>query len=238
MPAARSRRGRRRAARRTARTPSGVTVTIRARHFVAAGGALNTPALLLRSQLPDPHKLLGTAHADPPGGADDGASCPSASTPSTARRSRSPRTTSSGWTAPPGRWATSSRCRRSSRASARRVFNALWRRTAQGMADLPHANAVLALLRDGFVPQSVGGSVRLADDGSPILDYDISATTCGKARAAPGSAWPSCSLPPARSGCAWRTSMRPTTDQLGRGEEGHRRAAAEEVPRHACSPRT
>mgnify|MGYP000125497424 CR=1 FL=1 len=32
----------------------------------------------------------------------------------------------------------------------------------------------LALLRDGFVEQSPGGSVRLADDGSPILDYDLS----------------------------------------------------------------
>jgi choline dehydrogenase len=32
---------------------------------------------------------------------------------------------------------------------------------------------VLALLRDGFVPQSEGGSVRLADDGSPVLDYDL-----------------------------------------------------------------
>jgi len=41
------------------RTPSGVAVTIRARHFIAAGGAINTPALLLRSQLPDPHQLLG-----------------------------------------------------------------------------------------------------------------------------------------------------------------------------------
>ena len=41
-------------------TPTGVTVTIKARHYVAAGGAINTPALLLRSQLPDPNKLLGT----------------------------------------------------------------------------------------------------------------------------------------------------------------------------------
>ena len=39
---------------------------------------------------------------------------------------------------------------------------------------MPHTNAVLALLRDGFVAQSEGGSVRLAGDGSPILDYDLS----------------------------------------------------------------
>jgi choline dehydrogenase len=42
------------------------------------------------------------------------------------------------------------------------------------MAALPHTNAVLALLRDGFVEQSPGGSIRLADDGSPMLDYELS----------------------------------------------------------------
>jgi len=42
------------------------------------------------------------------------------------------------------------------------------------MADFAHTNGVLALLRDGFVPESEGGSVRLAADGSPILDYDLS----------------------------------------------------------------
>jgi len=41
------------------------------------------------------------------------------------------------------------------------------------MAAFTHTNALLALLRDGFVAQSEGGSVRLAADGSPILDYDL-----------------------------------------------------------------
>ena len=34
-------------------------LTLRAKHFVLAGGAINSPALLLRSQAPDPHGLLG-----------------------------------------------------------------------------------------------------------------------------------------------------------------------------------
>ncbi|PMX96338.1 GMC family oxidoreductase, partial [Pseudomonas sp. GW460-13] len=42
------------------------------------------------------------------------------------------------------------------------------------MAQLPHTNAMLALLRDGFVPESAGGRVRLAADGSPLLDYQMS----------------------------------------------------------------
>ena len=42
------------------------------------------------------------------------------------------------------------------------------------IAQLPNTNAMLALLRDGFVPQSEGGRVRLAADGSPLLDYEMS----------------------------------------------------------------
>jgi choline dehydrogenase len=36
-------------------------------------------------------------------------------------------------------------------------------------------NALLALLRDGFVDDSPGGRVRIDDQGLPILDYDMSA---------------------------------------------------------------
>src|SRR6202007_1660220 len=43
------------------------------------------------------------------------------------------------------------------------------------MAQFPHFHALLALLRDGFHPDSVGGSVGLAGNGAPVLDYPISA---------------------------------------------------------------
>lgn len=33
---------------------------VTARHYVVAGGAINSPALLKRSKAPDPHGLLGT----------------------------------------------------------------------------------------------------------------------------------------------------------------------------------
>jgi choline dehydrogenase len=54
------------------------------------------------------------------------------------------------------------------------VLNRVGAELQQSMAAFAHSNAVLALLRDGFVEQSPGGSVRLADDGSPMLDYDVS----------------------------------------------------------------
>jgi choline dehydrogenase len=54
------------------------------------------------------------------------------------------------------------------------VFNSFGDELRQEMAAFTHTNAVLALLRDGFVEQSPGGSIRVADDGSPILDYELS----------------------------------------------------------------
>jgi choline dehydrogenase-like flavoprotein len=42
------------------------------------------------------------------------------------------------------------------------------------MHELPHLHVVIALLRDGFHPDSVGGTVALRDDGTPVLDYPLS----------------------------------------------------------------
>ena len=39
--------------------PTARRITIRARAYVVAGGAIGTPALLLRSGVPDPHSILG-----------------------------------------------------------------------------------------------------------------------------------------------------------------------------------
>jgi len=39
--------------------PTGKTVRVTARTFIAAGGGINTPALLLRAAVPDPHQRLG-----------------------------------------------------------------------------------------------------------------------------------------------------------------------------------
>lgn len=41
------------------------------------------------------------------------------------------------------------------------------------MENLPHFQAILSLMRDGFHDESVGGEVYLKDDGTPGLDYNI-----------------------------------------------------------------
>jgi choline dehydrogenase-like flavoprotein len=43
----------------------------------------------------------------------------------------------------------------------------------EALKQFAHTHALLALLRDGFHPQSAGGSVSLRGDGSPLLDYPL-----------------------------------------------------------------
>ena len=154
-------------------TPTGVSVTIRARHYVAAGGALNTPALLLRSKLPDPNELLGKRTMIHPVVLTT-AVMPEKIEPFYG----APQSVASDhfvWlNGAAGAMGYKLEVPPIFPGIGSAVFNLFGRELQQGMADFPHANSVLALLRDGFAPESVGGSVRLGDDGNPVLDYDLS----------------------------------------------------------------
>ena len=44
---------------------------------------------------------------------------------------------------------------------------------ARWMTQLPNLHALIALVRDGFHPDSPGGTVTLRDDGTPVLDYPL-----------------------------------------------------------------
>jgi choline dehydrogenase len=161
------------ALRADGKTPSGTTLTVKARHYIAAGGAINTPALLLRSAAPDPHERLGRhtlihpvvlSLAQMPEQIDPFYGAPQ-SIASDHFQWKDGATGPMGYKLEvppifPGIGAG--------------VLNTFGQALQQEVAALPHTNAVLALLRDGFVEQSPGGSVRLADDGSPVLDYDLS----------------------------------------------------------------
>lgn len=150
----------------------GTEVSIEARHVVVAAGAINSPALLLRSGLPDPHGRTGLRTFLHP---------VVVSAASFEQRvegwSGAPQTVYSdhfldalpldgpiGYkleTPPihPIIYAT--------------TFAGFGRVQAERLADLPHTQAVLALMRDGFHPESPGGQVRLRRDGSPELHYPI-----------------------------------------------------------------
>jgi choline dehydrogenase-like flavoprotein len=147
-------------------------VQVVARHFVVAGGAINSPALLLRSGTPDPHRLLGRRTFLHPvvlsTAAFDEAIEGWRGAPMTFYTDHflnlGPIDGPMGYKVhtPPLHPLISSI-----------VMPGFGPPLAQGLADFPRTHALLALLRDGFSPQSTGGSVALRGDGTPVLDYPL-----------------------------------------------------------------
>lgn len=161
----------------------GGEVRIEARHVVLSGGAINTPALLLRSQATDPHGLLGrrtflhpvvisaALFADPVQGWEGA--------PQTIYSDHflgtQPIDGPIGYKleAPP-------------------LHPVIYTTTMAGfgpeqaglLSRFPHTQALLALMRDGFHPESPGGQVRLRGDGSPELDYPLTPFVMDGARRA------------------------------------------------------
>lgn len=147
-------------------------VRIAARHFVVAGGAINSPALMLRSNLPDPHTRLGrrtflhpvvisAGHFDQKVEGWSGA-------PQTIYSDHFLETQAID--GPMGYKLEAPPIHPVIFASTLPGFGA---EMAAQLAALPRTHVLLALLRDGFHPQSQGGRVRLRGDGSPLLDYPL-----------------------------------------------------------------
>jgi choline dehydrogenase-like flavoprotein len=152
--------------------PGARRVTIRARHYCCAGGAIGTPALLMRSGAPDPHGLVGkrtflhpvvVSAAIMPDAVDG--------------FSGAPQTVYSDHfldTLPPDGPV-------GFKLEAPPVHPILAAITLPGhgaahaafMRDFAKLHVQIALLRDGFHEQSPGGVVRLRDDGTPVLDYPL-----------------------------------------------------------------
>lgn len=152
--------------------PTGTTITIRARHYVVAGGAINSPALLMRSRAADPHKLLGkrtflhptvisAALFEQSVNGFDGA-------PQSIYSDHFLETQAVD--GPIGY-----------KLEVPPLHPLLFASTMQGfgtqhaamMKQFPHTHALLALLRDGFHEDAAGGTVQLRDDGSALLDYPL-----------------------------------------------------------------
>ncbi len=153
--------------------PTGRKVTVRARHTVLAGGGINSPALLMRSRAADPQGRVGkrtflhlvTFSAalfdqiiNPFYGAPqsiysdhfqwrDGVTGPMAYK----------------LEVPPLQPSLTST-----------LLGGYGTKNAERMAQLPHTHMMLALLRDGFHPDSPGGQVELRSDDTPVLDYQVS----------------------------------------------------------------
>lgn len=153
-------------------TASGKTVTVRAKHYVVAGGAINSPALLMRSKAPDPNGLLGKRTFLHPtvisAGLFEQKVDGFAGAPQTIYSDHFMETQAID--GPIGY-----------KLEAPPLHPLLFSTTMQGygeqhaamMKQFSNTHALLALLRDGFHESSIGGTVHLRDDGSPVLDYRI-----------------------------------------------------------------
>jgi choline dehydrogenase-like flavoprotein len=152
--------------------PSGAPAKVVARHYVVSGGAINSPALLLRSGLPDPHERLGRRTFLHPvvlsAGLFDERVEGWAGAPQSVYTDHflqvAPVDGPIGYKleAPPLHPV---------------IFSSTLTGFGQEQADLlkrfPHTHVLLALLRDGFHDQSPGGRVTLRGDGTPVLDYPL-----------------------------------------------------------------
>jgi choline dehydrogenase-like flavoprotein len=151
---------------------AGPATTIVAKHFVLAGGAINSPALLMRSKAPDPHKRLGTRTFLHP----------------VAITTAIMEQTVAAWAGAPQSIYSDHFLHtqpvdgpigfKLEVAPLHPVFfGANLPGFGEKQADLfrkyPNASTMLALMRDGFHDQAVGGKVELRSDGSPLLDYPL-----------------------------------------------------------------
>ena len=149
-----------------------VRTTIKARHFVLSGGAINSPAVLMRSGAPDPHGRLGQRTFLHP----------------VVMTAAVMEQRVEGWVGAP-----QSLCsdhflgtqpidgpmgfKIEAPPLHPLILATSMPGSGQPQADLlsqfPHTHVLLALLRDGFHDQARGGRVKLRGDGSAVLDYPL-----------------------------------------------------------------
>jgi len=153
-------------------TPTGPELRISARHYVVAGGAINSPALLLRSGVPDPHQRLGgrtflhptvASHALLEQPVNGWAGAPLSVYSDHFLRSQ----------AIDGPVGYKLEVAPVHPAFAATNLGGLGAPLADRARSLAHANVMIALLRDGFHPEAKGGQVGLKSDGSAKLDYAL-----------------------------------------------------------------
>lgn len=153
-------------------TPTGKRLFVRARHTVLAGGTINTPGILLRSKVPDPYELVGKRTMIHPVtatfGLFDHAIEGWAGAPQSIYSDQFQ--WKDGATGPVG---FKLEVMPMHPAFIAGLLGTHGQRHLEQMQALGNLNGAIAILRDGFIEDSPGGSVLLHDDGSPTLDYEM-----------------------------------------------------------------
>ncbi len=152
--------------------PAGAPLTIQARHYVLAAGGINSPALLMRSEMPDAPGLIGRRTFLHP----------------VAFAAARFADRVEAWAGAPQTVYTDDFMRRSALnpgmgfkieaipthpGLAAILFGGVGQALMQRFQGYAHTQVLHALLRDGFEPESQGGRVHLNLDGSPLLHYPL-----------------------------------------------------------------
>ena len=154
-------------------TPSVHRVRVRAKHFVLAAGAIGSPGVLLRSAAPDPDLTLGKRTFLHPTLVSAGVM---------------PQKVEGFFGAPQSVYSDHYLDAQPLQGPAGYKLESapmhpilvgitlpgFGEEHARWMAKFPNIQVVIALLRDGFHPESQGGRVVLRADGSAVLDYAMS----------------------------------------------------------------
>lgn len=154
------------------RVPTGRRITLRAPTIIVAGGGINTPGLLLRSNVPDPHGRVGkrtTLHV---------VSCAfGVYEDEIAGYYGAPQSVYSDEFV----WRDGVTGKVGYKIEALPVhpgvtsvlLDTQGERLHEEMSALPNLGVSLALMRDGFHEDNPGGAVELRDDGTPVVDYPV-----------------------------------------------------------------
>lgn len=145
---------------------------ITAKHYVVSGGAINSPALLKRSDTPDPHGLLGTRTFLHPVSFSSGVF----------------EQKIEGWAGAPqsiysdhflhtqaldGPMGFKIEATPMHPGLVSVLLGGQGKELAERFKNYPNTQLLLSLMRDGFHPESAGGTVMLNIDGSPMLNYPL-----------------------------------------------------------------
>ncbi|MBK7614941.1 MAG: GMC family oxidoreductase [Burkholderiales bacterium] len=163
--------------------PARIVTRITAKHVVVAGGAINSPAVLMRSNVIDPHERLGRRtflH------------------PTVLSAAVMPQAVN-GWQGAPQSLYSDHFLHTlpldgpmGYKLEVPPIHPLIYSTTVPGhgleqtelLRQMPNSHTILALLRDGFHAESAGGRVHLRSDGTPELDYPLTPFVMDGARRA------------------------------------------------------
>lgn len=154
------------------RKVSDQVMRVTAKHYVVSGGAINSPALLKRSNAPDPHDLLGTRTCIHPVGFSSGVF--DQRIEGWAGAPQSIYSDHFVHNAPPeGPIGFKIEATPMHPGLTSILLGGFGKTLAERFAHYPNTQMMLSLMRDGFHPESQGGQVIMNVDGTPLLHYPL-----------------------------------------------------------------